>query len=210
MTFDATVEDEDDYENEGRRDRASRVCIGPRRQVSFRKEKESPMATITFKGNPVQTAGSLPAVGTAAPDFKLTAGDLSDATLATFAGKRKILNIVPSLDTGVCQMSARKFNAEAGTLADTVILTISADLPFAQKRFCEAEKLAHIRHLSTFRAPAFGKDYGVVMTSGPLAGLMSRAVVVLDRHNRVVHAQQVPEIAQEPDYAAALAAARAT
>jgi thiol peroxidase len=166
------------------------------------------MATITFKGNPIQTVGTLPAVGSAAPDFKLVAGDLSESTLATFAGQKKILNIIPSLDTGICQISARKFNAEAGTVAEAVIVNISADLPFAQKRFCEAEKLAHIRNLSVFRAPEFGKAYGVTITTGPLAGLLSRAVVVLNKENRVVYVEQVPEIAQEPNYAAALDAVR--
>lgn len=164
------------------------------------------MATITFKGTPILTVGSLPAVGAAAPDFKLVAGDLSEATLATFAGHKKILNIVPSLDTGVCQTSARKFNAEAGKVDDAVIVNISADLPFAQKRFCDSEKLAHIRNLSVFRSLEFGKAYGVTMTTGPLAGLLSRAVVVLNKENRVVYVEQVPEIAQEPNYAAALAA----
>lgn len=164
------------------------------------------MATITFKGNPIHTIGELPAVGAACPDFQLVAGDLSTASLATFGAKRKILNIVPSLDTGICQMSARRFNAEAGKLADTVIINISADLPFAQKRFCDSEKLEHIANLSTFRSPQFGHAFGVVITEGPLAGLLSRAVLVLDRNNRVVHAQQVPEIAQEPDYAAVLKA----
>lgn len=164
------------------------------------------MATITFKGNPIHTSGTLPAVGAACPAFTLTAGDLSDATLDTFAGKRKILNIVPSLDTGICQMSARRFNTEAGKLQDTVIVNISADLPFAQKRFCDSEHLAGVTNLSTFRSPAFGKDFGVAIVDGPLAGLLSRAVLVLDRNNRIVHAQQVPEIVQEPDYDAALAA----
>lgn len=164
------------------------------------------MATITFKGNPIHTIGQLPAPGQACPDFRLTGGDLADVSLAQFAGKKKILNIVPSLDTGICQMSARRFNAEAGRHADTVILNISADLPFAQKRFCDAEKLAHIVNLSSFRSPAFGKDFGVVITDGPLAGLLSRSVVVLDRGNRVVYTEQVPEIAQEPNYAAALEA----
>lgn len=164
------------------------------------------MATITLKGNPIHTIGDLPKPGTTSPDFALVAGDLSEATLASFAGKRKILNIIPSLDTGICQMSARRFNTEAGKLADTVIINISADLPFAQKRFCDAEKLGHVVNLSSFRSPQFGHAYGVAITDGPLAGLLSRAVVVLDRSNKVVHAQQVPEIAQEPDYDAALAA----
>lgn len=164
------------------------------------------MATITLKGNPIHTIGNLPAKGTASPDFRLTGGDLADVSLASFSGKKKILNIVPSLDTGICQMSARRFNAEAGKLADTVILNISADLPFAQKRFCDSEKLSHIVNLSTMRAPSFGKDFGVVIVDGPLAGLMSRCVIVLDRDNRVAYTQQVPEIAQEPDYEAVLKA----
>ena len=164
------------------------------------------MATITLKGNPIHTAGQLPAVGTPCPDFQLVAGDLSEATLATFGTTRKVLNIVPSLDTGICQMSARRFNAEAGTLADTVIINVSADLPFAQKRFCDAEKLSHVVNLSSFRSPQFGHAFGVAITDGPLAGLLSRAVVVLDAGNRVVMAQQVPEIVQEPDYEAVLQA----
>lgn len=166
------------------------------------------MATITLKGNPIQTAGSLPVPGSVAPDFKLVAGDLSEATLATFAGRKKILNIVPSLDTGVCQLSAKRFNAAAGELSGVVVVNISADLPFAQKRFCESEKLGHIANLSVFRSPAFGRDYGVTITTGPLAGLLSRAVVVLDENNKVLHAEQVPEIVQEPDYDAALAAVK--
>ncbi len=164
------------------------------------------MATITLHGNTIHTAGSLPAVGSICPDFKLTAGDLSDKSLADFAGKKKIISIVPSLDTGVCQMSARRFNTEVGKLADTVLLNISADLPFAQKRFCDSEKLSHIVNLSTLRAPDFGKTFGVRIEDGPIAGLMSRAVIVLNAQNVIVHAQQVPEIGQEPDYAAALAA----
>jgi len=166
------------------------------------------MAAIKFKGTPVETAGSLPAAGSTAPDFKLVAGDLSEASLETFAGGTKILNIVPSLDTGVCQASARKFNAEAGNVPDAVIVNISADLPFAQKRFCDSEKLDHIHNLSTFRSPEFGKVYGVTMTTGPLTGLLSRAVVVLNKDNKVVYVEHVPEITQEPDYAAALEAAR--
>jgi thiol peroxidase len=166
------------------------------------------MATITFKGNPIQTSGTLPKAGTVAPAFVLTGADLSDVGLEQFAGKRKILNIVPSLDTPVCALSARRFNQEAAALPDTVVINISADLPFAQKRFCDGEKLANVVTLSTLRSPAFGKDYGVVIATGPLAGLMSRAVLVLDRQNRVVHAEQVPEIAQEPNYDAALFAVR--
>ena len=167
------------------------------------------MATITLKGNPVRTFGDLPPKGKTAPAFKLTAADLADIGLDRFAGKKKILNIVPSLDTGICAMSARRFNQEVSKMSDTVLLNISADLPFAQKRFCDSEKLAHIVTLSTMRSPSFGNDYGVVMTDGPLAGLLSRAVLVLDENDRVVYSEQVPEIAQEPDYVAALAAIKA-
>ena len=164
------------------------------------------MATITFKGNPIHTSGALPAVGSTAPQFKLTAADLSDVGLNTYSGKKKVLNIVPSLDTGICQLSAKKFNAEIAKRNDTVVLNISADTPFASKRFCDAEKLAHIVALSTVRSPAFGKDYGVVIVEGPLAGFMSRAVVVLDANNKVLYTEQVPEIAQEPNYDRALEA----
>jgi thiol peroxidase len=166
------------------------------------------MATITLKGTPIQTAGNLPKVGTRAPDFRLTGLDLADVGLEAFAGKKKILNIVPSLDTSVCALSAQRFNREISAMPDTVLLNISADLPFAQKRFCESQGLKQIVTLSTMRAPAFGRDYGVVITTGPLAGLMSRAVLVLDRNDQVVYAEQVPEIAQEPNYAAALFAAK--
>lgn len=167
------------------------------------------MATITFKGNPVQTIGALPAKGSKAPEFRLTGSDLKDVSLADFAGHVKILNIVPSLDTGVCAASARAFNKAAAALGKVVILTISRDLPFAQKRFCEAEGIDKVVTLSELRDREFGKTYGVEMTTGPLAGLLSRAVVVLDAQNNVVYTQQVPEIAQEPDYESALAAAKA-
>lgn len=166
------------------------------------------MATITLKGQPIHTAGNLPKPGAKAPPFKLTGGDLADVGLEKFSGKTKILNIVPSLDTGVCAASAQRFNEEVSKMGNVVLLNISADLPFAAQRFCESHSLKNIVTLSTFRSPAFGKDYGVAITDGPLAGLMSRAVLVLDARDRLVYAQQVPEIAQEPDYAAALAAAR--
>lgn len=166
------------------------------------------MATITFKGNPIQTSGSLPGVGAKAPAFNLTGGDLADVGLQNFAGKKKILNIVPSLDTSVCALSAQRFNQEVSTLADTVIINISADLPFAQKRFCDAQGLKNVINLSTMRASGFGRDYGVVITTGPLAGLMSRAVVVLDKQDKVIYTEQVPEIAQEPNYEAALFAVK--
>ncbi|BEV73230.1 MULTISPECIES: thiol peroxidase [unclassified Paludibacterium] len=163
------------------------------------------MSTVTLKGNPVEVAGSLPAKGQAAPDFSLTAADLSDVSLAAFAGKKKILNIFPSVDTPTCATSVRKFNQQASDRADTVVLCISADLPFAQQRFCGAEGLENVKNLSTFRHPEFLQNYGVKLAQGPLAGLCARAVVVLDADNRVLHAELVSEIANEPDYAAALA-----
>jgi thiol peroxidase len=166
------------------------------------------MATIKLGGNEIHTVGELPKKGDKAPDFKLTRSDLKDVSLADYAGKKKILNILPSLDTGVCAASARRFNEEAAKLGNTVILTISNDLPFAQKRFCEAEGIKEVVPLSELRARDFGEAYGVRIADGPMAGLMSRAVLVLDENDVVVHAEQVPEIAQEPDYAAALAAAR--
>ena len=166
------------------------------------------MANIKLGGNPIHTVGELPKKGDRAPDFKLTRGDLKDVSLADYAGKKKILNILPSLDTGVCATSTRRFNEEAAKLGNTVILTISNDLPFAQKRFCEAEGIKEVVPLSELRTRDFGEAYGVRIVDGPMAGLMSRAVVVLDENDIVVHAEQVPEIAQEPDYASALAAAR--
>ncbi|MFO0757078.1 MAG: thiol peroxidase [Byssovorax sp.] len=166
------------------------------------------MATITFKGNPITTSGELPKVGQKAPDFSLTRGDLKDVGLGEFAGKKKILNIVPSLDTGICAASARRFNVEAAKLGNVAILTISDDLPFAQKRFCTAEGIEAVVPLSELRNRDFGAAYGVRMTSGPLAGLLSRAVLVLDENDVVVYGEQVPEIAQEPDYEKALAAVR--
>ena len=166
------------------------------------------MANIKLGGNPIHTVGELPKKGDKAPDFKLTRGDLKDVSLADYAGKKKILNIVPSLDTGVCATSARHFNLEAAKLGNTVILTISNDLPFAQKRFCEAEGIKEVVPLSELRTRAFGEAYGVRIVDGPMAGLMSRAVLVLDENDIDLHAEQVPEIAQEPDYASALAAAR--
>ncbi|HRZ86781.1 MAG TPA: thiol peroxidase [bacterium] len=165
------------------------------------------MATIKLGGTPIKTCGSLPAVGSQAPDFILTGKDLADVSLKDFAGKKKVLNIVPSLDTGVCATSARRFNDEAGNLKDTVVITISADLPFAQSRFCESEGLTHVVNLSTMRS-TFGKDYGVRIVDGPIAGLMSRAIVVLDKNNKVIYTEQVTEIKQEPNYDAALKAAR--
>lgn len=164
------------------------------------------MSKVTLGGDPIDVAGKFPAVGERAPAFTLTTADLADVGLDAFAGKRKVLSIVPSLDTPVCATSARKFNTEAAAFADTVVLVISADLPFAAKRFCEIEGLENVRTLSTFRNPQFARDYGVAITSGPLVGLAARGVVVLDASDKVVHAQLVPEIKEEPDYAAALAA----
>ena len=164
------------------------------------------MADITLKGNPCHTNGDLPAVGSEAPDFRLTRADLSDAGLADFAGKKKLLNIVPSLDTAVCAISTQKFNAAMGAKADAVALVISADLPFAQKRFCSTEGIENVISLSMMRSRNFAKDYGMLITDGPLAGLCARGVVVLDANNRVVYTQLVPEIGEEPDYDAALAA----
>lgn len=163
------------------------------------------MTTITLKGNPVQTIGELPAKGSKAPGFTLVKPDLSEATLADFAGKRLVLNIFPSVDTATCAMSVRHFNADASQLANTVVLCVSADLPFAMSRFCGAEGLANVQSGSVFRAPGFARDYGVLITTGPLAGLLSRAVVVVDADGQVIHTEQVAEIAHEPDYAAALA-----
>lgn len=166
------------------------------------------MASITLKGSPVQTIGNLPAVGSTLPNFKLTNGELTDLSVADFKGKKKILNIVPSLDTGTCAASARRFDKEVSSLGDVVCLTISADLPFAQGRFCKSEGISNVITLSQVRDKAFGKDYGVEMTDGPLAGLLSRAVVVTDAQDRIVYTEQVPEITQEPDYDKALEAAK--
>jgi len=165
------------------------------------------MADITLDGNPCHTSGGLPRVGGAAPDFRLVDTSLKDATLATFEGKTKVLNIVPSLETAVCAASARRFNEKAGGLRDTVVLVVSADLPFAMKRFCSAEGLRNVVPLSMMRGRAFAKAYGTLIVDGPFEGLSARAVVVVDADDRVVHAQLVREIGEEPDYDAALAAA---
>ena len=162
------------------------------------------MTTITLAGQPVQLSGTLPSVGATAPAFTLTAADLSDKTLADFAGKRKILNIFPSIDTGVCQQSVRTFNQRASSLNNAVVLCISADLPFAQARFCGAEGLDNVVTLSSFRS-SFAQDYGVALADGALRGLTARAVVVLDEHDKVWYVGLVAEITQEPDYDAALA-----
>ncbi|NOQ22861.1 MAG: thiol peroxidase [Candidatus Aegiribacteria sp.] len=164
------------------------------------------MARITLKGDPVQTFGDLPAVGTTAPDFTLTGSNLSELSLKDVLGGTVILNIFPSLDTQVCAMSVRRFNAEAAGRPGVKVLCISADLPFAHARFCETEGIDNAVNLSSFRSQDFGRDYGVEITTGPLRGLLSRAVVILDKEGFVIYTEQVPEIAQEPDYEAALAA----
>ncbi len=163
------------------------------------------MARITLKGSPFETNGELPAVGAKAPDFRLVDADMNDVTLASFAGKKKIISIVPSLDTAVCATSTRTFNERAGALGDAVVLVVSADLPFAQKRFCEADGIDGVTPLSLMRSRAFAKDYGVLITSGPLEGIMARAIVCVDEDDNVVYTQLVTEIAEEPDYDAALA-----
>ncbi len=162
------------------------------------------MAQITLQGNPINTIGNLPENGTQAPDFRLTKTDLSDVIMADFDGKRLILNIFPSIDTEVCAMSVRRFNAEAEKLDNTSVLCISADLPFAQGRFCGAEGLDRVITLSMMRDQKFGADYGLTITDGPLAGLLSRAIVIIDTNGTVIYSEQVPEITQEPDYGAAL------
>jgi len=164
------------------------------------------MAQVTLKGNPVQVKGVLPKAGAQAPAFSLVGADLSDQSLKDFAGKRKVLNIFPSVDTPTCATSVRKFNAQANELANTVVLCVSADLPFAQARFCGAEGLENVKNLSTLRGREFLEQYGVAIADGPLAGLAARAVVVLDEHDKVLHSELVAEIADEPNYDAALAA----
>lgn len=164
------------------------------------------MSKVTFHGNPVRIDGRFPGVGAHAPDFTLVDKDLADVGLSAFAGKRKLLNIFPSVDTGVCATALRRFNELASRPQNAVVLGISADLPFAQARFCGAEGLERVVMLSTMRGRAFLEDYGVAIADGPLAGLAARAVVVLDANDNVVHAQLVGEIGDEPDYDAALAA----
>ncbi len=168
------------------------------------------MATVTFDGNAVSLKGTLPEVGTKAPDFTLCAADLSDFNLAQNLGKVYVLSIVPSLDTGVCAASARRFNQEAAALPGVEVLCISEDLPFAAGRFCQAEGIEHVRTLSDYRREGnFGESYGVAIADGALRGLLSRAVVVIDKEGKVAYTELVPEITHEPDYAKALAAAKA-
>ncbi len=163
------------------------------------------MTEITLKGTPIQVAGDFPQAGQQANAFRLVGADLSDVELSSLTGKRKILNIFPSIDTPTCATSVRKFNAQANALENTVVLCISADLPFAQKRFCGAEGLENVINLSTMRGAEFLKDYGVAIASGPLAGVAARAVVVLDEQDRVLHSELVSEIGSEPNYEAAIA-----
>lgn len=164
------------------------------------------MSTVTLKGNTIHTLGDLPATGSSAPDFQLTKNDLSIATLADYNGKKVVLNIFPSIDTGTCAQSVREFNKEASGLDNTVVLCISKDLPFAQARFCGAEGIENVEMLSDFRDGNFGKSYQVEFTDGPLQPLHSRAVVVLNENGNVLHTEQVGEIVDEPDYKAALEA----
>lgn len=164
------------------------------------------MATITLKGNTIHTLGSLPETGSGAQDFTLTKGDLSATSLSTYEGKKVVMNIFPSIDTGTCAQSVRQFNKDAADLENTVILCISKDLPFAQGRFCGAEGIENVEMLSDFRNGNFGKTYQVEITDGPLQSLHSRAIVVLNENGKVIHTEQVPEIIDEPNYEAALAA----
>jgi len=164
------------------------------------------MATVTLHGNEIHTNGELPATGSQAPDFKLVDGELNDVSLATYSGKKKLLNIVPSLDTPTCATSTKKFNDAAKDKSDAVFLMISGDLPFAMTRFCKAEGADNVIPLAMMRSRNFAKDYGVLIEDGPLAGITTRAVVVIDENDKVVYTQLVPEIADEPNYDAALAA----
>lgn len=164
------------------------------------------MADVLFKGTPAHTSGELPKVGSKAPDFKLTAGDLSEVSLANFKGKKKLLSIVHSLDTGVCAASTKRFNDFAKNRADVVVLVVSCDLPFAQGRFCTAEGIKNVVTLSMMRDRHFAKDYGVLMTDSPLAGLCARSTLVLDQNDTVLYTQLGPELTVEPDYERALAA----
>jgi thiol peroxidase len=161
------------------------------------------MASITLKGQKIMTVGNLPAVGSTLPYFRLTKADLSDTGPEDFSGKRLILNIFPSIDTSVCATSVRTFNKDAASLPDTAVLCISMDLPFAHSRFCGAEGLKDVITLSAFRSQNFGKDFGVTITDGALTGLFSRAIIVVNEQRKIIYTEQVPEIAQEPDYAAA-------
>ncbi len=164
------------------------------------------MASITLGGNPINTSGELPTIGRKAPEFNLVKTDLSETTLADFSGSRLVLNIFPSIDTGTCAASVRQFNERASQLENTKVLCISKDLPFAQKRFCGAEGLENVINLSDFKNGSFGTDYGLIMTDGKLAGLHSRVVIVIDENGVMTYSEQVPDIADEPDYENAIAA----
>ncbi|TBR09619.1 MAG: thiol peroxidase [Rugosibacter sp.] len=164
------------------------------------------MSTVNFHGNPVRLNGTLPKVGAKSPDFQLTSGALADVSLKDFSGKRKVLNIVPSLDTPTCATSTRKFNELAAKMPNTAILAVSADLPFAAKRFCDMEGITNVAHLSTFRHPEFLSAWGVGLAEGPLAGLTTRAIVVIDANDQVIHSELVAEIGDEPNYDAVLKA----
>ncbi|HEY5682752.1 MAG TPA: thiol peroxidase [Sulfuricaulis sp.] len=164
------------------------------------------MADITHRGNPVHTSGNLPAVGSRAPDFRLTDADLKDVSLADFKGKKKLLNIFPSIDTPTCAMSTRKFNEYASQHPEAIIIMVSADLPFAQKRFCTAENTNNVKTLSMMRDRNFAKDYGMLLLDGLYQGITARAIVVIDENDKVAYTELVPEIRQEPDYNKALAA----
>jgi thiol peroxidase len=166
------------------------------------------MASVTLRGNPLTVGGNFPKVGDSAPDFNLTGNDMKDVSLKDYAGKKKVISIVPSLDTPVCATSTKQFNQRAAATTNTVVLVVSADLPFAQKRFCGAEGLTNVVTLSTLRGRDFHQKYGVDIQDGALKGLTARGVVVVDENNKVVHAELVPEIAQEPNYDAALSALR--
>jgi thiol peroxidase len=164
------------------------------------------VATVTLRGTPVETSGDLPTVGASAPEFTLVSQDLSETSLADHKGKRVILNIFPSIDTPTCQQSVRSFNEKAAALDNTIVLCVSPDLPFAQARFCGAENIENVATASNFRSTDFGKDYGLTFTTGPLMGLLARAVVVIDTDGKVIYNELVAEIAQEPNYDNALAA----
>lgn len=168
--------------------------------------QEATMKEIKLKGNPIHITGNIPAKGDMVPDFVLTKTDMSDVSLKDFKGKKVVLNIFPSIDTGVCAMSVRKFNEEAAKLDNTVVLCISEDLPFAHARFCSAEGIKNVVSLSDLRKKDFGKKYGIEILDGPITGLLARTVIVVDENGKVKYVQLVPEIAQEPDYAAAIAA----
>ncbi|MHC5310399.1 thiol peroxidase [Myroides sp. LJL116] len=164
------------------------------------------MAQVTLKNNPIHTIGELPALQSQAPEFDLVSTTLEDKNLSNYKGKKVVLNIFPSVDTPTCAMSVRHFNQDAAALQNTVVLCISRDLPFAQARFCGAENIENVEMLSDFRDGQFGKDYGLIFTDGPLKGLLSRSIVVLDENHRVIYTEQVSETANEPNYQKALEA----